>query len=313
MDYNLGDYRIAVIIPCYNEEATIGAVVDDFRLALPDAVVYVYDNNSSDKTIEIARQAGAIIRTEPLQGKGNVVRRMFADIEADIYIMVDGDDTYEAAAAPMMMEKLVTEHLDMVNGRRITDIKEAYRFGHRFGNQVLTGLVAFIFGNQFDDMLSGYRVFSRRFVKSFPIMTRGFEIETELTVHALELQMPVGEVDTKYKDRPSGSQSKLNTYVDGYRILRMIAFLAKNEKPLHFFGLVALFLFILSLALGIPVILEFMQTGLVPRIPTAILSTGIMLTAILSFFTSLILDTVTHGRKEQKRLLYLSVPEVSNH
>jgi glycosyltransferase involved in cell wall biosynthesis len=301
-----------VLIPCFNEEATIDKVVEDFRRALPDADIYVYDNNSQDATREVTIQTGAILRTEPLQGKGNVVRRMFADIEADIYVMVDGDDTYDAEAAPMMIEMLLSGHLDMVNGRRMTESKGAYRFGHRFGNRVLTKLVSTIFGKRFDDILSGYRIFSRRFVKSFPIMTRGFEIETELTVHALELQMPVGEVEILYKDRPGGSESKLNTYSDGYRILKMIAFLAKEEKPLYFFSILALVLMSISLLLAFPVISEYMDTGLVPRFPTAILSTGIMLSSILSFFTALILDTVTHGRREQKRLHYLSIPEASN-
>ncbi|MEM7407469.1 MAG: glycosyltransferase family 2 protein [Pseudomonadota bacterium] len=298
---------IAVLVPCYNEAQAIEKVVADFASALPNATIYVYDNNSTDGTREIAAEAGAVVRTESLQGKGNVVRRMFADVEADVYVMVDGDDTYNAPDAPSMVAYLRDNHLDMVNGRRVTEISEAYRFGHRFGNRVLTDLVSYIFGKRFDDMLSGYRIFSRRFVKSFPVMTRGFEIETELTVHALELQLPVGEVPTAYKDRPEGSVSKLSTYKDGFRILKMIAFLAKEERPLQFFSILAGVLSIVSLSLATPIVIEFMDTGLVPRFPTAILSTGIMLSALLSFFTGLVLDTVTHGRVEQKRLRYLAV------
>ncbi len=299
--------EIAVLIPCYNEEIAIPRVVRDFRQALPGAKIYVYDNASSDRTAEVAAQAGAIVGHEPYPGKGNVMRRMFSDIEADIYVLVDGDDTYDAEAAPKLVRALLDKQLDMVNGARVTSIKEAYRFGHRFGNQLLTGLVQHIFGKQFNDMLSGYRVFSRRFVKSFPAISSGFEIETELTVHALELRMKTTEIPIRYKDRPEGSTSKLNTIRDGLRILRMIGVLVKEERPLMFFGLSFVMLALLSLGLATPVVLEYLQTGLVPRFPTAILSAAIMLLAFLSMFCGLILDTVTHSRRELKRLAYLEI------
>lgn len=299
--------KIAVLIPCYNEEAAIASVISDFRAALPAADIYVYDNNSSDRTVAVAREAGAIVRSEPLQGKGNVVRRMFADIDPDVFVMTDGDNTYDASAAPKMVQKLLDENLDLVNGKRVHADTEAYRPGHQFGNTLLTSLVAMIFGKRFDDMLSGYKVFSRRFAKSFPSLSGGFEIETELTVHALELRMPIAEIETTYSARPEGSESKLSTYADGYKILRMIAILIKEERPLQFFS--ALFgLFALSsIVLSIPIISTYMQTGLVPRQPTAVLATGLMLLGFLSLACGLILDTVTRGRKEFKRLQYLSV------
>ena len=304
---------IAVLIPCYNEEAAIGKVVEDFRAALPDAIVYVYDNNSKDRTVEVARAAGAVVRSEPLQGKGNVMRRMFADIEADVYVLVDGDDTYHAASAPELVKRLWDEQLDMVNGARVTEIVAAYRPGHRFGNLVLTGMVAKIFGSRIGDMLSGYRVFSRRFVKSFPALASGFETETELTVHALELRMPIAEVKTPYKDRPPGSHSKLNTIRDGIRILRAIVMLVKEERPLPFFSAAFGLLALLSVILGVPVIATYFQTGLVPRFPTALLATGLMLLAFLSLTCGLILDTVTHGRREAKRMSYLSLRAPGHH
>jgi glycosyltransferase involved in cell wall biosynthesis len=300
--------RIAVLVPCYNEEVAITRVVADFRAALPQAVVYVYDNNSRDRTLEMARAAGAVARTEPMQGKGHVVRRMFADIEADAYILVDGDDTYEAAVAPAMVARLFAEKLDMVTGVRITQITEAYRPGHRFGNALLTGMVRWIFGDRISDMLSGYRVFSRRFVKSFPALSSGFEIETEFTVHALELMLPVGEVSTAYKERPPGSISKLRTYADGWRILNTIFALVKREKPLGFFGWTSAGLALLSLLLGLPVVLTYLETGLVPRLPTAVLAMGVMLLAFFSLACGLILDTVTRGRMEAKRMAYLAIP-----
>jgi glycosyltransferase involved in cell wall biosynthesis len=300
--------RVAVLVPCYNEEAAIEMVVRDFRAVLPDAVIYVYDNNSKDRTVEIATAAGAVVRREPLQGKGNVIRRMFSDIEADVYVMVDGDATYHAPSAPDLIRKLIGEQLDMVNGQRVTEIQEAYRLGHRFGNKLLTGLVAEIFGKRILDMLSGYRVFSRRFVKSFPALSTGFETETELTVHALELRMPIAEVATPYKDRPEGSFSKLNTIRDGIRILRTIVRLVKEERPLQFFSSVAGILAIISVLISIPVFFAYFETGLVPRLPTAVLATGLMLAALLSFACGLILDTVTHGRRELKRLRYLEIP-----
>ena len=303
--------RIAVLIPCYNEAQPIAQVVTDFRAALPDAVIYVYDNNSTDETVKNAQGAGAIVRTEPQQGKGNVVRRMFADVEADIYVMVDGDNTYEAAAAPALVAKLRDETLDMVSGCRVTEIQEAYRPGHRFGNWMLTGLVANIFGKRTSDMLTGYRVFSRRFVKSFPALSRGFEIETELTVHALELRMPIADMETAYIDRLPGSDSKLNTIGDGVRILKMIGLLVKEERPVLMFGGVGLVLALASAILGLPIIAEFIETGLVPRFPTAILSAAIMIIAVLSVMAGLILDTVTLGRREMKRMAYLALPAVS--
>jgi glycosyltransferase involved in cell wall biosynthesis len=299
---------IAVLVPCYNEEAAIGAVIRDFRRALPTATIHVYDNNSKDRTVEVARAAGAVVRREPLQGKGSVVRRMFADIEADIYVLVDGDDTYDAASAPALIRRLLDDQLDMVNGARVTEIQAAYRPGHRFGNALLTGLVARIFGDRIGDMLSGYRVFSRRFVKSFPALSSGFEIETELTVHALELNMPVAELPTPYKDRPEGSTSKLRTFRDGFRILGTILVLVKEERPLAFFtGLFAV-LTTISVILAWPVVTTFMATGLVPRLPTAVLATGTMQLAFLSLACGLILDTVTRGRREMKRMRYLEIP-----
>ncbi len=303
--------RIAVLIPCFNEEASIAKVIHDFKHALPNATVYVYDNNSTDRTHEIANTAGAIVRKEPHQGKGHVVRRMFADIDADIYVMVDGDDTYDAVSAPRLIEHLISNKLDMVNTRRVPSVKQAYRKGHILGNKIITGLVSLLFGKQFNDMLSGYRVFSRRYVKSFPALSTGFEIETELTVHALGLRMPVDELETSYKDRPDGSNSKLRTFSDGYRIMTIIMQLVKEERPLAFFFTVGFMLASLSMLLAWPIIITYLDTGLVPRFPTAILSTGLMLLAFLSFSAGLILDTVTHGRKELKRLQYLQIPAVS--
>jgi hypothetical protein len=299
--------QIAVLVPCFNEEATVGQVIAAFRAALPEASVYVYDNNSSDRTAEIARAAGAIVRRERLQGKGNVVRRMFGDIDADIFILVDGDATYDAGAAPALVELLLSNHLDLVNACRITAIERAYRSGHRLGNALLTWLVGAIFGRGLTDMLSGYKVFSRRFVKSIPLLSSGFEIETELAVHALALRMPIAELQTAYKDRPNGSDSKLNTYRDGLRILRTIFLLIKEERPLAFFGFLSLLLAASSLALAAPVIVTFTETGLVPRLPTTLLATGIMLLAFLSLSCGLILDTVTRGRNEIKRIAYLAV------
>lgn len=300
--------RVAVLIPCYNEEVAIAQVVEDFRAALPQAAIYVYDNNSKDRTSEVAREHGAIVRIERRQGKGNVVRRMFADIEADVYVLVDGDATYHAASAPRMVNTLIDEQLDMVVGCRVHTQTEAYRPGHVFGNAMLTGFVAKLFGRSFTDILSGYRIFSRRFVKSFPALSKGFETETELTVHALELRMPVTELDTPYGARPEGSASKLSTYRDGWRILRLILQLYKHERPLAYFSTLAVMLAVLSTGLALPVIIEYLNTGLVPRFPTAILSTGIMILAFLFFIAGVILETVTRGRQEIKRLLYLQMP-----
>ena len=305
---NFSDLDVAVLIPCYNEAVAIGAVVRDFRAALPAARIYVYDNNSKDETAKVAGEAGAIVRHEPWQGKGNVVRRMFSDIEADIYVLVDGDGTYHAPSAPTLITALLDQQLDMVVGARVEQGQGAYRPGHRFGNAMLTGLVSKIFGRTIRDMLSGYRVFTRRFVKSFPAMSAGFEIETELSVHALELRMKTAELDTPYGERPAGSFSKLSTYSDGWRILKLVSHLVKEERPADFFGAAFLALLLLSLALGVPVVIEFMQTGLVPRFPTAILSTGIMLLAFLSLTCGIILETVTTARREMKRLAYLQIP-----
>jgi glycosyltransferase involved in cell wall biosynthesis len=299
---------IAVLIPCLNEEATIGKVVQDFMRELPGCVVFVYDNGSTDDTYARAHAAGAVVRRELLPGKGNVVRRMFADIEADVFIMVDGDGTYDPAAARALVNKLLTESLDVVSGSRVETSAHAYRAGHRFGNLLLTSLVAYLFGRAFKDMLSGYRVMSRRFVKSFPALSAGFEIETELTVHALQLRLPIGEVETQYGDRPEYSKSKLNTVHDGTRILMTIARLVKEEKPFEFFTAVAFVLAAGSLILAIPIVTEFLRTGLVPRLPTAVLATGLMLSALLNLFCGVILQTVTRGRVELKRLHYLSVP-----
>ena len=300
--------RVAVLIPCHDEAVAISTVVTDFRAALPDAEIYVYDNNSRDGTAAGARASGASVRSERMQGKGHVVRRMFADIEADIYVLVDGDDTYEAAAAPDMVRHLIEERLDMVNGARLSCAAAAYRPGHRFGNAALTGLVRSVFGSRISDMLSGYRVFSRRFVKSFPAMSSGFETETEFTVHALELNMPVGEMPTAYRERPAGSHSKLRTWSDGLRILRMIVILVKEKRPLQFFSAIAACLLALGTGLGLPVAAEFFRTGLVPRLPTAVLATGLELLASLSLVCGLILDSVARGRREQKLLAYLSIP-----
>lgn len=299
---------IAVLIPAYNEEAAIGQTVRDFKAALPNATIYVYDNNSSDRTALVAAQAGAVVRREPLQGKGFVVRRMFADVEAEVYVLVDGDDTYDAWSAPLMVRRLLDDQLDMVNGARAADTSAAYRPGHRLGNLVLTRLVTTIFGRRISDMLSGYRVFSRRFVKSFPALSSGFETETEFTVHALELGMPVDEIETPFKERPVGSASKLRTIRDGIRILRTIVVLVKEERPLPFFSIVAGLFLAVALALGWGVVAEFVATGLVPRLPTAVLAMGLVILSFLSLACGLILDTVTRGRKEAKRMRYLSLP-----
>jgi glycosyltransferase involved in cell wall biosynthesis len=296
-----------VLLPCYNEEAAIGATVRGFREALPGATVYVYDNTSRDRTREVAAEAGAVVRSERQQGKGHVVRRMFADIDADVYVMADGDLTYDPAAAPAMVGMLLAEQLDMVVGTRRHEAKDAYRGGHVLGNRVFTGLLAGLFGRSFSDIFSGYRVFSRRFVKSFPVLSEGFEIETEMSVHALELRMPVGEVETSYAARPEGSHSKLSTYGDGWRILRTIATLYRVERPALFYGAIGVLLMILAVILAVPLVETYVETGLVPRFPTAILVTGMVIVAVLCFFAGLILDTVTRGRREMRRIAYLSL------
>lgn len=305
--------QVAVLLPCYNEEAAIGRTIADFRDALPDATIYVYDNNSSDRTVDVARAAGAVVRSERMQGKGHVVRRMFADVEADIYVMADGDATYEAAAAPDLIAQLTAERLDMVVGARKSEVEAAYRSGHRLGNRVLTGLLARLFGRSFNDILSGYRVFSRRFVKSFPVLSQGFEIETEISVHALELNMPVAEQVTEYAARPEGSESKLSTWRDGFRILKTMIDLFRIEKPILFFGGIGALLALAAILLAVPLAITYAETGLVPRIPTAILSTGLMLLAFLCLFSGLILDTVVRGRREVRRLAYLAFPAAGSH
>ncbi|RAI43929.1 glycosyltransferase family 2 protein [Rhodoplanes roseus] len=300
--------RIAVLVPCYNEQASIAKVVADFRAALPEAAVYVYDNNSTDRTADTAREAGAVVRRATQQGKGHVVRRMFSDVDADVYVLVDGDSTYDGPSARDMIARLLADRLDMLVAVRVEEGTGAYRRGHRLGNLVLTGVVRRMFGTSFSDMLSGYRVFSRRFVKSFPVLSGGFEIETELTVHALELDMPVAELATPYYSRPDGSESKLNTWRDGFRILRTIGKLYRVERPLPFFSGVGGALALLSVVLSVPVIVTYLEQGVVPRLPTALLSTGLMILAFLSFACGLILDTVTRGRREMKLLAYLAQP-----
>ena len=299
--------KIAVLLPCYNEEAAIAATVAGFRAALPSAAIYVYDNNSTDNTTEVAKAAGALVRSEKQQGKGHVVRRMFADIDADVYVMADGDLTYDPAAAPAMVNMLLEEQLDMVVGTRRHEHKDAYRGGHVVGNKAFTGLLSGLFGRSFSDIFSGFRVFSRRFVKSFPVLSAGFEIETEMSVHALELRMPVGEVETTYGARPQGSHSKLSTYGDGWKILRTIATLYRVERPALFYGSIGVVLVVAAILLAIPLVQTYLRTGLVPRFPTAILVTGMVIVAVLCFFTGLILDTVTRGRREVRRLSYLSL------
>jgi glycosyltransferase involved in cell wall biosynthesis len=300
------ELRIAVLVPCYNEEQTITTVIEAFRATLPQATIYVYDNNSADRTVEVARAAGAVVRRETHQGKGNVVRRMFSDIDADVYVLVDGDATYDAPSAQPMVNYLLAERLDMVVAVRVEQDVVAYRRGHRTGNRLLTGFVAHAFGESFTDMLSGYRVFSRRFVKSFPVLSGGFEIETELTVHALELGLPVSEWKTPYYSRPEGSESKLNTWRDGIRILWTILRLYRSERPMEMFGAVGLSLAIVAVGIAIPIFVTYFEQGVVPRLPTAVLATGLMVFAVLSITCGLSLDTVTRGRRELKRLAYLA-------
>src|SRR5712672_1127598 len=304
--------RIAVLVPCFNEEAAVAFVIADFRKALPSAEIFVYDNNSSDRTVAVACDAGAQVRSERRQGKGHVVRRMFADIDADIYVLVDGDATYDAASAPRMIETLKADHLDMVVGLRIDQAEAAWRRGHRTGNWMLTRFLSLVFVQEFKDILSGYRVFSRRFVKTFPVLSDGFEIETDLSVHALELASPVAEIETPYYARPEGSFSKLNTWRDGFRILSTIIKLYRSEKPLRFFTAIGCCLALVSVGLALPVIVTYLEQGLVPRLPTAVLSMGLMILAVLSVSSGLVLDTVTRGRREMKLLAYLSQPAINN-
>jgi len=300
--------RIAVLIPCHNEEATVADVTADFARALPGAAVWVFDNNSTDATAARAEAAGARVRHAPLKGKGNVVRRMFADIDADVYVLVDGDGTYDAAAAPMMVRRLLDEGLDMVSAARRSTEAEAFRAGHRFGNRALSGVVRMVFGRQFEDMLTGYRAFSHRFVKSFPAHSSGFEIETELTVHTLQMRLPAAEVEAAYGARPEGSQSKLSTVRDGLRILRMISLLVREERPMQFFGVAGLLAVAVAALLAAPVLMVYLRTGLVPRLPTLVVAVGLVVTALLSFFCGLVLDSVSRLRLEQRRLAYLAWP-----
>jgi glycosyltransferase involved in cell wall biosynthesis len=304
-------FKVALVVPCYNEALAIGKVISDFNAAPPALQIFVFDNNSTDATAQVARDAGATVITVKLKGKGNVVRRMFADVDADVYVMVDGDATYEAAAISRLIDRLIDERLDMVVGSRkvaALEASEAYRPGHEFGNWMLTTCVKKIFGGEFDDMLSGYRVFSRRYAKSFPALSAGFETETELTVHALELRMPYAEVMTQYGARPEGSESKLSTYRDGIRILWTIGKLYVSERPLQFFGMTAILLALTAIGLSIPIIDEFLAHGIVPRLPTAVLSASMMVCALLSLVSGLILDNITRGRQESKRLAYLAIP-----
>jgi glycosyltransferase involved in cell wall biosynthesis len=301
------NYSIAVMLPCFNEETTIAGVIKHFREIMPEATIYVYDNNSTDRTIQQAEQAGAVIRREVLQGKGNVVRRMFADIEADVYVLSDGDETYDVASAPKMVSTLIRNKLDMVAASRVSTETTAYRPAHQFGNRFLSGLVAWLFGDRFKDILTGYRVFSRRFVKSFPALSWGFEIETELTVHALELRMPSEELETPYHPRPAGSESKLNTWRDGTRIFMTILLLLKEVRPMFFFTSISLVLATASVLLAWPLLTTYIETGLVPRFPTAILSTGLMSIAFITMICGIILDSVTRGRRELKRMSYLNI------
>jgi glycosyltransferase involved in cell wall biosynthesis len=300
--------RIAVLVPCYNEAATVARVVSDFAHALPGASIWVFDNNSTDDTAAIAEVAGAMVRRTPLRGKGNVVRRMFSDVDADVYLLVDGDDTYDATAAPMMVRRLLEEGLDMVSAARVSSSADAYRAGHRFGNVALSGVVRMVFGRQFKDMLSGYRAFSRRFVKSFPAHSRGFEIETELTVHTLQMRLPAIEVEAPYGARPDGSESKLSTFRDGWRILRMISLMVREERPLQFFGIASLISVLTAALLTAPLVVDYLRTGQVPRQPTLIVAVGLAVVALLALVCGLILDTVARARLEQRRLAYLAIP-----
>jgi Glycosyl transferase family 2 len=303
---DLAGQRIAVLVPCFNEEVAVAKVVADFRAALPEATIHVYDNNSTDRTAEVARRAGAVVGRETHQGKGNVVRRMFADVDADVIVLVDGDATYDAASARALIARLLEDRLDMVVAARCDRDETAYRAGHRLGNRLFSAAVDWVFNATFTDILSGYRVFSRRFVKSFPVLSRGFEIEIELTVHALELELPTAEIATPYYARPAGSASKLSTWRDGLRILKTIVDLCRTERPLSFFSGVGIVLAVISVVLAIPVFATFLEQGVVPRLPTAILSTGLMLLAFLFVVAGLILDTVTKGRREMKLLAYLA-------
>ena len=304
--------RVAILVPCYNEATTIAKVVGDFRRVLPNATIHVFDNNSVDGTADRALEAGAQVRAVRLQGKGHVVRRLFADVEADVYLLVDGDDTYHADSADQLVQLVWQQGHDMAVAVREATVEAAYRVGHVFGNRLLTGFLAWLFGRPCRDVLSGYRAFSRRFVKSFPVLSAGFEIETELTVHALELHMPVGEVVTPYKDRPEGSVSKLNTWGDGFRILRTIVRLFNAERPLAFYGAASMLFATTAMVLAVPLVLTWLHTGEVPRLPTAVLATGLMLVAALSATAGIVLDMVARGRREAKMLAYVALVAPGN-
>ena len=307
MDHSAGAV-IAAIVPCYNEALAIEKVIADLRAAVPGMLIYVYDNNSTDGTAEIARHAGAIVRHETSKGKGNVVRRAFADIDADIYVLIDGDDTYEASALPSMIEALRTGPLDHVLGVRKQTTETAYRPGHSSGNKAFNSLVSWVFGMRVNDMLSGYRVFSRRFVKSFPAVSREFEIETELTVHSMSLRVPQTEVAVDFRDRPEGSESKLNTYRDGIKILTLIVNLVRHERPWLFHGILGALVIAVAIAFAIPLFVEFAETGLVPRFPTAVLVSSLAIVGALIWLLGAILDGITRSRREMSRLTYLSYP-----
>lgn len=310
-DLEGSSYRpgIAVLLPCYNEGLSIRKVVEDFRRHLPDATIFVYDNRSTDNTAAEAQAAGAIVRHEPWPGKGNVVRRMFADIDTDIYVMADGDGTYDASMVPMLVQRMIDGHLDMVVGTRRGVYDNAHRVGHGVGNRLFNGVYQTFFGRLFTDIFSGYRVFSRRYVKSFPAVAAGFEIETEMSVHASQLRMPIEEHPTTYGSRQEGSVSKLNTVRDALRILWTLLLLFKEIRPARFYGVVSGVQALAALALGQPLLMTFLRTGLVPRLPTAVLATGLMLMAGIALACGLVLDSVARGRLEQKRMFYLGLPQ----
>jgi glycosyltransferase involved in cell wall biosynthesis len=310
---DLADVEIAIIVPCYNEEAAVGKTVTDLRAALPQATIYVYDNNSTDATAERAAEVGAIVRHEPRKGKGNVIRRAFSDVEADVYLMIDGDDTYDASAAPTLVRTLLSGPFDHVVGVRAQETDTAYRPGHATGNKALTGVVGFLYGRTMTDMLSGYRALSRRYVKSFPAISQEFEIETELTIHSLHLRVPTAEVPVGFKDRPEGSESKLRTYRDGWRILRWILNVTRHERPFLFHGILAAIVGVIALVISIPVIVDYARTGLVPRFPTAILAASIMVIAVLVGAVGYLLDAIRRSREEAARLSYLRLPAVGQH
>ena len=307
-----GSLDLAILIPCFNEAVALPSVIEDFTQAFPDATIYVYDNNSSDGSADVARRCGAQVRQEPQQGKGNVVRRMFADVDADVYLLVDGDDTYSAKTGPAMIRMLLEQQLDMVVARRVGADAGSYRFGHQVGNRTFTGIVGWLFGSRVRDMLSGYRVLSRRFVKSFPALSTGFEIETELTVHALSLNIPLGEVPSEYTGRPAASESKLHTVRDGVKIMLMILRLTKAEKPLLFFSAIFAALAAAALVLGIPLILEWLQTGLVTRLPTALLSASLITIGFLGLTNGILLSSLARNQREVKRMHYVNLPWLGN-